>query len=98
MSENNTKPPDLVFAGKMTVLMEALESLPFTRYRKQDTKPRQIRNDAPIRCCNSPYSSVKRLRLSSFPRPAWPNTLPFSTTTSPRESTCVGHPVTLKPS
>jgi len=48
MSENNTKPPDLVFAGKMTVSMEALEGLPFTRYRTQNTKPRQIRNDAPI--------------------------------------------------
>ena len=48
MSENNRKSPDLVFVGKVTVLMETLEGLPFTKYRKQNTKPRQIEMVCPF--------------------------------------------------
>ena len=51
-----------------------------------------------LRLGGQDHSGAKRWRLSSRPRPELPSTLPFSTITSPRDSVCVGQPVTSKPS
>jgi hypothetical protein len=86
---------DSRFRGNDATSFHSGKNLPL---KGESGKGREARRFSPSLILSAAYITVNFCRLSNFPLPACPSTLPLSTMTSPRESVRTGHPMTWNPS